>query len=78
MTRVPIISPLTRGDESKLWKAKFFILRDVRFLMRLQKKFEIDPHFRPPRVVNLIEKEEGENKMENIGRVDSETKAAYC
>ena len=29
-------------DLSKLWKAKFFILRDVIFLVRLQGKFEID------------------------------------
>ena len=46
--------------------------------MRLQQKFEIDPHSRLPRVVNPIEKEEGEKKIENMGRVDSETKAAYC
>ena len=46
--------------------------------MRLQKKFEIDPHSRPPRVVNLIEKEERKKKIEHMGRVDSETKAAYC
>ena len=35
-------------------------------------------HSRLPRVVNPIEKEEGEKKIENMGRVDSETKAAYC
>ena len=46
--------------------------------MRLQQKFEIDPHSRPPRVVNLIEKKGGEKKIENMKRVDSETKAAYC
>ena len=27
---------------SKLWKAKFFILCDIIFLVRLQEKFEID------------------------------------
>ena len=27
---------------SKLWKAKFSILRDVIFLVKLQEKFEID------------------------------------
>ena len=27
---------------SKVWKAKFFILCDVIFLVRLQEKFEID------------------------------------